>query len=184
MERTSGGSALVLGIVLVMIGVIYLTLEYIPRRFLQIDIAHYGWPVFVMIPGLVLTGVGMTVRSVGGLCVPGAVVTMAGLVLLFQNAFDLFATWTYAWAVVVPGGVGLGEWLQGVGSGSAGLRAAGRRTMGLGLIVFLLGAVFFEGILHVSGRNFGFIGQILLPLLLIAIGIFLLVRRRRPAPTR
>src|SRR5258708_3817652 len=142
MERTSTGPALVLGIVLVMIGVVYLALEFIPRRFLQIDIAHYGWPIFVIVPGMVLVGVGMTVQGLGALCIPGAIVTTAGLVLGVQNIFDLFATWSYAWALVAPGGVGLGMWLQGVATGSSGLRAAGWRTMGAGVIVFLLGAVF------------------------------------------
>src|SRR5438105_12328491 len=98
MERTAGGPPLVLGIVLVLIGLTYLALEFIPRRFLLIDIAHYGWPLFVIVPGLVLIGVGMTVSGLSGLCIPGAIVTMVGVVLLLQNLFDLFATWTYAWA--------------------------------------------------------------------------------------
>jgi hypothetical protein len=177
MERTTGGPPLVLGITLVLVGLIYLALEYVPRRFLQIDIAHYGWPLFVIVPGLVLVGVGMTVQGLSGLCIPGAIVTAVGLVLLLQNIFDLFATWTYAWALVAPGGIGLGMWLQGVVSGSSGLRAAGWRTMGAGVIIFLLGAVLFEGVIHVSGQDFGFIGKVLLPVLLIVLGIWLLVRR-------
>lgn len=185
MERTtSGGPALVLGVVLVLIGITYLALEFVPRRFLEIDLAHYGWPIFVIVPGLVLVGIGMTTRGLAGLCIPGAIVAMVGLVLLFQNIFDLFATWSYAWALVVPGGLGIGMWLQGVASGSANLRTAGFRTMGMGVIVFLLGAVFFEGVVHVSGRSFGFVGRVLLPALLIALGIWLLVRRTMPAGTR
>ncbi len=184
MERTTGAPALVLGVILVLIGVTYLALEFLPKRFLEIDIAHYGWPLFVMVPGLVLIGVGMTMTGLSSLCVPGAIVMMAGLVMLIQNTFDLFATWSYAWALVAPTGVGIGMWLQGIVTGSAGLRAAGRRTIGAGLILFLLGAVFFEGVVHVSGRDFGFIGRILLPVLLIGIGIFLLVRRTIPAPGR
>jgi hypothetical protein len=184
MERTAGGPALVLGVILVLIGIAYLALEFIPRRFLEIDIAHYGWPLFVIVPGLVLIGVGMTMGGLAGLCIPGAIVTMTGIVLLVQNAFDIFATWSYAWALVAPGGVGLGMWLQGVVSGSPSLRAAGSRTMGGGLILFMLGAVFFEGVIHVSGRDFGFIGRVLLPLLLIVAGIVLLVRRTMPTGAR
>jgi len=40
--------------------------------------------------------------------IPGSIITIAGLVLAVQNTFDLFATWAYAWALVAPGGVGLG----------------------------------------------------------------------------
>jgi uncharacterized membrane protein YhhN len=49
--------------------------------------------------------------------------------------------------------------------------------MGAGVIIFLLGAVLFEGVIHVSGQDFGFIGKVLLPVLLIVLGIWLLVRR-------
>lgn len=184
MERTATGPGLVLGVVLVLIGVIYLLIEYIPPRFLQIDLAHYGWPLFVIVPGLVLIGVGMTTEGLSGLCIPGGIVTMAGLVLLFQNALDLFATWSYAWALVAPGGVGVGMWLQGVVTDAPGVRSAGARVLGIGVIVFLLGAVLFEGIIHVSGRDFGFVGRILLPAMLIAIGIFLLIRRSRSGRAR
>jgi len=180
-DRTTRGQAIVFGIVLVLIGTIYLLLEFIPERLLEIDLARYGWPVFVMAPGLVLIAVGGAVEDASGLCLPGTVVLVAGFVLLVQNTFDLFATWSYAWALVAPASVGGGMWLQGLVVGDAGLRAAGARTMRIGFVVFLLAAVFFEGIVHVSGRNFGFIGRVLLPFLIIGIGVFLMVRRTRPA---
>ena len=53
--------------------------------------------------------------------------------------------------------------------------------MGIGAAIFLVGAAFFEGVLHISGREFGFVGQVLLPALLIALGVWLLVRRALPA---
>jgi hypothetical protein len=180
MERPNGGQAIVLGIILILTGVGYILFEIIPRWFLQLDVAHYGWPVFVIVPGLVLIGVGGTTQDVSGLCVPGAVVTMTGMVLMFQNIFDLFATWSYTWTLVVPGGVGIGMWLQGLAIDSPGLRAAGARTLGSGFILFLLTAVFFEGVVHVSGRDFGFFGRVLFPVLIIVVGITVMVRRTMP----
>jgi hypothetical protein len=181
MERANGGQAVVLGTALVLTGVGYILYEVFTRWFLTIDIAHYGWPVFVIVPGLVLIGVGGTTEDVSALCIPGAVVTMAGLVLLLQNVFDLFSTWSYAWTLVVPGGVGIGMWLQGLAIDSPGLRAAGARTLGTGFILFLLTAVFFEGVAHVSGRDFGFFGRVLFPILIIVVGIVVMVRRQMPA---
>ncbi|HZV52655.1 MAG TPA: hypothetical protein VFD49_23200 [Candidatus Dormibacteraeota bacterium] len=178
MERTANGPAMVLGIVLVLVGLIYLAIEYIPRGFLETYLTRHGWPIFVIVPGLVLVGVGMAVRDLAPLCIPGATVAMAGFVLLFQSPAELFETWTYAWALVVPGGVGAGMWLQGLVGSSPPMRSAGLRTMAAGLITFLLGAVFFEGIVHVSGRPFGFFGRIV-PLLLIGLGIWVLARWRR-----
>src|SRR5437867_1940737 len=38
-------------------------------------------------------------------------------------------------------------------------------------------AAFFEGLLHISGRDFGVVGQAFLPAVLILFGVLLLVRR-------
>jgi hypothetical protein len=47
----------------------------------------------------------------------GGVVTMAGLVLLVQNATDRFETWAYAWTLVLLVGSGVGRWLLGAVGG-------------------------------------------------------------------
>ena len=180
MQRRASGS-LILGLLLILVGAAYLVGQYVPRPFLQVDVGQYGWPLFVIIPGLALLLVGATNRSVSGLCIPGAIITMTGVVLAIQNTFDLFATWAYAWALVAPGGVGLGLFIQGITTGQPALRAAGLRTIGIGAAIFLVGAAFFEGVIHISGKEFGFVGQLVLPLLLIAVGAWLLVRRALPA---
>lgn len=185
MERTTaGGQAIVMGVILILIGTIYLAIELIPRHLLDIDIAHYGWPVFVIVPGLVLIGVAGAMPDASPLCVPGGIVIMAGLVLVFTNIFNLFATATYTWALVAPGGVGLGMWLQGLINDEPAMRASGSRTLGAGFIIFLLGALFFESIVHVSGIRFPFLVRLLLPLLMIVVGIVVMVRRTMPAPAR
>ncbi|TMC13486.1 MAG: hypothetical protein E6J41_00235 [Chloroflexi bacterium] len=183
MERTAGGQAIVMGVILILIGTIYLAVEFIPRL-RDIDVAHYGWPVFVIVPGLVLIGVAGAVPEASGLCVPGGIVVMAGLVLGIQNIFNLFATATYTWALVAPGGVGLGLWLQGLVNESPGLRITGAQTLGAGFIVFLFGALFFESITHVSGVSFPLLVRLLLPLLFIVVGITVVARRSLPTPAR
>jgi hypothetical protein len=176
MERTAGGQAIVMGVVLILIGTIYLAVELVPRL-RDIDVAHYGWPVFVIVPGLVLVGVAGAVPEANGLCVPGGIVIMAGLVLFVQNVFNLFATATYTWALVAPGGVGVGLWLQGLVNEAPGLRATGAQAMGAGFVLFLLSALFFESIVHVSGVRFPLLVRLLLPLLIIVVGIVVMVRR-------
>jgi len=182
MERTASGPVIVMGAILIALGILYFLLELIHINVNQL--LHYGWPVLVAFPGLVLTVIGMSVREVDSLCIPGAVVTVAGTVLLIQNLWNIFGTWTYAWALVAPGGMGLGMWLQGIVYGSAGLRATGAHTMGVGLVFFLAGLVFFERVLHVSGRPTGplwiFVLSVVLPLVIIVAGFVLLVRRPRP----
>lgn len=182
MERTAGGQTIVMGVVLILIGSTYLAVEFAPRL-RDLDVAHYGWPVVVIVPGLVLIGVAGAVPEADGLCIPGGIVIMAGLVLFVQNVFNLFATATYTWALVAPGGVGLGLWLQGLVREAPGLRASGAQAMGAGFILFLLGALFFES-LHVSGVRFPLLIRLLLPLLMIVVGIIVMVRRSMPRPAR
>jgi len=181
MERTPSGPVIVMGAILIALGILYFLLELIHINVNQL--LHYGWPVLVAFPGVVLTVIGMSVREVDSLCIPGAIVTVAGTVLLVQNLWNIFGTWTYAWALVAPGGMGLGMWLQGVVYGSAGLRATGAHTMGVGMVFFLAGLVFFERVLHVSGRPTGplwiFVLSVILPLVIIIAGFVLLIRRPR-----
>ena len=49
-----------------------------------------------------------------GLAIPGAILAMIGFVLWYQASTGLYATWAYAWALVVPTGVGLGMLLYGL----------------------------------------------------------------------
>lgn len=152
---------------------------FLAGEFIQVDVGAYGWPFFVIIPGLILLGLGTTVRGGSGLAIPGGIVTMTGLVLLFQNATGLWASWAYAWALVAPGGVGLGLFVQGIATANARVRAAGVRVMTVGVALFLAGFAFFEGALHIDGADFGLVGKVALPALLVAAGLWLLIRNLR-----
>jgi hypothetical protein len=48
--------------------------------------------------------------------------------------------------------------------------------MFLGLLIFMIGFVFFESILNISGIDYGVLGRAALPALLIVIGVTLLAR--------
>jgi hypothetical protein len=165
---------------LIALGFIFLVAIFLPQGFMS-ALSQLGWPLLIVIPGITLLVLGLTVKGVHALCVPGAIVTITGIVLGIQNSFDLYATWAYAWALIAPGGVGLGMWLQGLVTGSPALRANGLRLMGTGALLFLGFAAFFEGLLHISGRDFGVVGQAFLPAVLILFGLLLLVRRALPA---
>ena len=167
--------------ILVAGGTGHLGTELIPRLS-QVDVAHYGWPVFVLVPGIALVGVAGAVPEASGLCVPGAIVIMVGLVLFVQNAFGLFATTTYTWALVTPGGIGLGMWLQGSVEQAPEVRGRGARTLGTGFIIFLVSALFFETV-HVSGVVFPLLIRLLLGMSIIVVGIVVARRRSIPAGT-
>ncbi len=163
-------SSLAVGIVLVVVGVFFLLM-----RLLEIDLSTYGWPLYVIIPGLTLLVVGFVSLGSGAL-IPGGIVTMTGLVLAYQSATEDWASWSYAWALVAPGGVGLGIFLQGLRVRNPNLTKQGRSLMFWAAMIFLVGFVFFESILNISGHDYGKLGQAALPGLLIIIGVTLLVR--------
>ena len=167
------GSSTAVGIVLVVVGVFFLAV-----RVFDIDLSAYGWPLFVIIPGLTLLVVGFFSLGTGA-AIPGGIVTMVGLVLAYQNATNDWASWVYSWALVAPGGVGLGMFLQGVGDRNVGLIKQGRSLMFIALLIFTIGFVFFESILNISGMDYGLFGKAALPGLLVAIGLVLLVRSVR-----
>jgi hypothetical protein len=164
------GSNLALGIVLVVVGFFFLLM-----RIFDVDLSSYGWPLFVIIPGLTLLIVGFVSLGTGAL-VPGGIITMAGLVLAYQNATGDWASWSYAWALVIPGGVGVGLLLQGLRTRDQHLLKQSRSLLFWSLMIFIIGFVLFESVLNVSGIDYGLVGKAALPALLIIIGVTLLAR--------
>jgi hypothetical protein len=165
-----GGSGVALGVVLVVVGVFYLLVQLY-----GIDLSSFGWPLFVIIPGLTLLIVGFVSLGTGA-AIPGGIVTMVGLVLAYQNSTGNWSSWAYAWALVAPGGVGLGLFLQGLRERNPGLIRQGRSLMFIAALIFLVGFVFFESILNLSGMNDVPAVKAALPALFIIIGILLLGR--------
>jgi hypothetical protein len=173
--------SIVLGVILVVAGLLAVL-----GRQLDVDIVAIGWPLFVLIPGILLLAGSLFVggRPGIGLAIPGGIVTMTGLVLAFQNATDTFQTWAYAWALVAPGGVGVGLVLYGLLTGQRESLRAGVPVLLTGLGLFLAFGFIFEGILGLSGGRFpGFenafaIGLIVLGVIVLGLG---LVGRRNRA---
>jgi hypothetical protein len=98
--------------------------------------------------------------------------------LAYQSSTGDWATWAFAWALIAPGGVGLGMYLQALRDRDAMALKTGRSLMFIAVLIFMIGFVLFESILGISGRDYGFFGKAALPILLIVIGIILLWRQR------
>jgi len=95
---------------------------------LNVDWNRYGWPVFVIAPGVFLLLVGLAMRDEAGLgmAIPGGMITSVGLLLALQNASGAWASWAYAWALVAPGVCGRDALRVRAAPPAAG--SAGRRS--------------------------------------------------------
>jgi len=162
----------VVGGLLVLIGAILLA-----GQLVRIDVGHYGWPFFVIVPGVVILFVALTARGAisEGLAILGSIVTMTGLILLFQDATNHYESWAYVWALVFPGAIGLGMILYGLTARRPGNLRAGTRLVGIALVLFLLGAAFFEGVIGIGGYQLDRTAGVVLGVIIIAVGALLLI---------
>jgi hypothetical protein len=179
-RRWPGGET-ALGALLLLLGLLVLV-----GQALELELGRAGWPFFVIVPGLGLLGLGLAGAGRLGevLATVGGVVTMAGLVLLVQNATGRFETWAYAWTLVLVVGAGIGRWLVGVVRGNRGLVTSGGWLVAAGLAAFLGLGVLFEVVIGIGGRRYPGASRYALAILLILAGSVLLGRRlltaRRP----
>jgi len=164
------GAATIIGGLLVAAGLLFLLGEL-----LNVNLSEALWPLYILAPGLALVVLGLTQRHGSGLTIGGSIVTMVGLLLLYQNATDHWQSWAYAWPLVAPGGSGLGMLLYGTRSGNGGMARAGFWQIVTGLALFVAGILFFEGVLGISGNRFPLPSWVL-PGIVILLGVLLLLR--------
>jgi len=167
--------SLALGAMLIIVGGLILL-----GQLFRINIWGFLWPFFIIIPGALIYSLGLVKggSSGEGAIIPGSIITMVGVLLLYQNTFNHFESWAYAWALVAPTSIGLGQMFFGLLKDRNALVKSGTRLATTGIVIFLVGAIFFELIIGISG--FGLsrwgLGRFVWPILLIGLGILLLFR--------
>jgi hypothetical protein len=178
-NREHGG--LVLGVLLIVLGGLFLASEQF-----HIDWGHYGWPMFVIVPGAVLLVLGLAVPNEAGLgmAIPGGIITTVGLILAFQESTDTYASWSYAWALVAPGSVGVSLFLYGLLHRRLDLLDAGLRAASVGLGLFVGFGLFFENVIAVDGGSRTTALRDAMPFLAMALGVIIVVLNVLPRPNR
>jgi hypothetical protein len=153
---------------LICLGVLFLFAQLTGFSFLGLL-----WPLFIVAPGLIFLYFAFTGdRNTAGLAVPGAIITGTGGILFYQNLTGHWASWAYIWALY-PVFVGLALVFIGRRTGSESTERTGDGFVKWGLIAFAGLWVLFE-ILIFGGNNW--IISTLLPLALIAAGVYLLIQ--------
>ena len=182
------GGTLAVGVLLVLLGLFFLASEQ-----LSFDFDRYGWPVYIIVPGLFLLVVGLAIPHEGGLgaAIPGGIITTVGLVLALQRATDTYASWAYAWALVAPGSVGVTLALFGLLHRRWDLLDAGLRSAATGLGLFIVFGLIFEYAIGIDGAHSNAGLHAALPVMAVGLGIVIVIwnllpeglrSRRRAAP--
>jgi hypothetical protein len=178
-RRESRQRTIVAGVLLIALGAAFLV-----NNQLNLDWNRYGWPVFVIAPGVFLLLVGLAIRNEAGLgmAIPGGVITSVGLLLAFQNATGAWASWAYAWALVAPGSVGVTLSAYGLLHRRLDLLDAGLRTAATGLGLFVGFGLFFENIVGIDSGHESTVLQNALPVMAIVLGALIVLVNLLPRP--
>jgi hypothetical protein len=154
-------SSLVGGLVLVLLGALFLVIQWMPG--LQL---WFSWPWIIIGVGVLLLIFGL-LTGVPAMAIPACIVGGIGGLLYWQNATGNWESWAYVWTLI-PGFVGVGMVLSGLLGGDT--RQTVRGGGWLILISLVLFAVFasFFGALGLVGRYW--------PVLLIVLGLLVLAQ--------
>lgn len=146
-------------------------------RFIHIDLGSWLWPFWVIVPGGLIMALGFrdTHRSNEGLVTFGSIVAVTGIILFVQNITGQWQSWAYAWALLFPGSIGLGQYLWGKRAGNVAEVRRGEKTMQTALVLFVAFGLFFEVVLGIRGFHLGTASRIVVPVLLIAGGAALYI---------
>jgi hypothetical protein len=180
-DHDRGHGGLVLGVLLIVLGALFLAGEQF-----HVDWGRYGWPMFVIVPGVVLLLLGLAVPNEAGLgmVIPGGIIATVGLILAFQDSTDTYASWSYAWALVAPGSVGVSLFLYGLLHRRLDLLDAGLRTAAVGLGLFVGFGLFFENVIGIDESGSTTALRDAMPFLAVALGVIIVVLNILPRPRR
>ena len=153
-------SNLALGVVLIVLGGIFLATQLIPGLGLILS-----WPWIVIGVGALLLLIGLLVGA-PDMAVPACIVAGIGGILYYQNLSGDWTSWSYMWALI-PAFVGVGMLVAAlIGGRSRYAYREGLRTVLVGVVLFLVFGSFFGA--------FSWLGAYW-PLLLVAAGLLILI---------
>ena len=146
-------------------------------------IGAWGWPFFIIVPGVVLLALALfpTPPRGVGFATAGAVVTTVGSILLYQWRTGHWESWAYAWALI-PLFVGVALVLYGLLVRERGMVGNGLWMAAIAALLFTAGAWFFEGIFAGEARPTDLAQW--WPLGVVILGMALVIRALFLAPAQ
>ncbi len=115
------------------------------------------WPGYVILPGAI--GVYLASREHNPqrqrlLAVAGMILTVTGLLLLYQAVFKHFASWAYAWALIVPGALGIASIQVGRWQNNAKMVNRGISAVRVAAAMFAFFWFVFDVVINVADKPF------------------------------
>lgn len=154
----------ILGFIFIFIGILLILNKILALNFFYVN--SY-WPLFILIPGLILEASFFLTKKTPGTLVPGGILTILGLLFLFEN----FTNWTYSqytWPIY-PLALALGLFqLYYFGSKQKIILLPVAILASISIISF--GSMLINGIISYMDIS------LLIPIILIIIGAFVLFK--------
>ena len=165
--------ALLLGTTLLFVGAVWIL-----GQFIKIPLAGYLWPLTIILPGVFVFIFALNSESARGdaFAALGSILTSVGVLLFVQNLTNTWSSWAYAWALIAPTSIGIGQIIYGNLKNHQLLVKTGLQMVKVGLWIFAIGFIFFELIIGLNGFGLSRFGLPVFPVALIGIGILILIR--------
>ena len=164
----SNAGALIAGTILIAIGLLALAGNFFPSF-------DWGtiWPVAIVgLGALFFLAMISGGKQAAAFALPGSIISGIGLILLFQNITGRWESMSYFWTLIIMF-VGIGIYMMGWYGGDANQKRSGFGVMKVGFILFIIFGAFFEILIFSSSNN------LIFPVLLISLGIYLVLSRSR-----
>lgn len=159
--------------VLIGLGVLFLAMQVFDFDFGSF--VGNSWPLLIVGFGALFLALAVFGgRDAAGFVFPGAIIGGTGLILAYQNTFNHWESWAYAWTLY-PVFMGLALLFHGVRTDKPQDVRTGRGFLVFGVIAFVIGWAFFELLLFNGNGN---AMRYVVPAALIGIGGYLLLNRR------
>lgn len=158
------------GVILLLAGAALLVYQLQPE-FVRLYLGSwFSWPSIITATGLVFILVAI-LSGMGGLAIPGSIISTVGLILYYQNTTGDWESWSFAWALI-PASVGLGIIMMALINGKLRRSRPGFWLLIVNLVIFVVFFAFFRQNSNILLRYW--------PVLVIAIGVLVLVQALWP----
>lgn len=159
-------SGMVGGVLLILFGGFFLMWQMFPELLENILGSWFDWPTIIIGVGFIFL-LAAVLGRVGGLAIPGCIISGIGLILAWQNATGNWESWAYIWALI-PGFVGFGLVIASI----LGENNPGERRVGAIMLAISLAVTAFFASMFTYQLAYDFVW----PVVLIVFGGYLMIR--------